>query len=163
MDTDADPEASVENGARRATFLPSTAESRTAAAVDNSERFDDDVLAAAMADETARLGLTGAISIIALPTTPSSSRPVPLPPARSVATGLTPPAHADRRATLHSGRSRSAVRRRRDCACIFGLGHCNTRPVTGRTPRPLWSTGRARRRIGAGCEWDAASDSSLTS
>lgn len=91
MDTDADPEASVEKGARRATILPPTAQSRTAAAVDNSERFDDDVLAAAMADETARLGLTGTISIIAPPTTPAASTPVPLPLARSVATGLIPP------------------------------------------------------------------------
>ena len=91
MDTDADPEASVETGARRATFLPSIAESRTPAAVDDSERFDDDVLAAAMADETERLGLTGAISIMAPPTTPAASTPVPPPLARSVATGLTAP------------------------------------------------------------------------
>ncbi len=91
MDTDADPEASVETGARRATFLPSIAESRTAAAVDDSERFDDDVLAAAMADETERLGLTGAISIMAPPTTPAVSTPVPPPLARSVAAGLTAP------------------------------------------------------------------------
>ena len=91
MDTDADPEANIETGARRATFLPSSAEPRTDAVVDDFERFDDDVLAAAMADESERLGLTGAISIMAPPTTAVVSMSVPPPLAGSAATGLTAP------------------------------------------------------------------------
>ena len=112
MDTDDDPEADLETGARRATFLPSPAKSSsppessppkssppkssTAAesstsVVDHSERYDDDVLAAAMADEAERLGLTGAIAIMAPPTTPAVSTPLPPPLARAVATGLRAP------------------------------------------------------------------------
>ena len=84
MDTDDDPRADLETGARRATFVPT-------AAVDHSERYDDDVLAAAMADEAERLGLTGAIAIMAPPTTPAVSTPLPPPLARAVATGLRAP------------------------------------------------------------------------
>ena len=91
MDTDDDPDADLEAGARRATFLPSLPESPTAAAVDDSEHYDDDVLAAALADETERLGLTGAIAIMAPPTTPAISTPLPPPLARAVATGLSAP------------------------------------------------------------------------
>lgn len=56
-------------------------------ASDDSERYDDDALAAAMADEAVRLGLTGAITTMPPPTTPAVSSPLPPPMARAVATG----------------------------------------------------------------------------
>ena len=103
MDTDDDPAADRETGARRATFLPPPAEIPTAA-VDPFERYDDDVLAAAMADEAERLGLTGAIAIMAPPTTPAVSTPLPPPLARAVATGLkAPPAAAEAQLFTVSG------------------------------------------------------------
>lgn len=59
---------------------------------DDSERYDDDVLAAAMADEAVRLGLTGAIQTMPPPASPAVSTPLPPPMARAVATGPGAPA-----------------------------------------------------------------------
>ncbi len=52
-----------------------------------SEHYDDDLLAAAMAEEAVRLGLTGAISIMPPPTGPAVSTPRPPPHASAVAFG----------------------------------------------------------------------------
>ena len=53
---------------------------------DGFERYDDDVLAAAMADEAERLGLTGSIAIMPPPSTPAISTPRPPPMARAMVT-----------------------------------------------------------------------------
>ena len=93
MDTDAsarggaDSGSAPDNGGRRATFRPSTAEVAVTPPKDDSEHYDDDALAAAMADEAERLGLTGAIQIMPPPTTPAVSTPLPPPMARAMATG----------------------------------------------------------------------------
>lgn len=93
MDTDAsarvgvDPGSDPDTDARRAVVLPSAAGGEATSPTDDAERYDDDVLAAAMADEAERLGLTGAIQIMPPPTSPAVSTPRPPPMAQAVATG----------------------------------------------------------------------------
>ena len=58
---------------------------------DGFERYDDDALAAAMADEAERLGLTGSIAIMPPPSTPAISTPRPPPMARAVVTAHAAP------------------------------------------------------------------------
>ncbi|MHC5796068.1 purine-cytosine permease family protein [Lacisediminihabitans sp. FW035] len=97
MDTDAsarsevDPGSDPDTGARRASFLPPIAQGAASPPADDSERYDDDMLAEAMADEAVRLGLTGAIQIMPPPTSPAVSTPLPPPMARAVATGRQAP------------------------------------------------------------------------
>lgn len=53
---------------------------------DGFERYDDDTLAAALADEAERLGLTGSIAIMPPPSSPAINTPRPPPMARAVVT-----------------------------------------------------------------------------
>jgi len=90
--TDADAGTAADTGARRATFLPFAAEVSEATTADDLVTpdlvsYDDDALATAMAEETERLGLTGAISILSPPTTQAVITPVPPPLARAIASG----------------------------------------------------------------------------
>ena len=81
------PESDANTGGRRGTVQPSTVHGVVTPPRDEAERYDDDVLAAAMADEAERLGLTGAIQIMPPPTSPAVSTPLPPPMARAVAVG----------------------------------------------------------------------------
>ncbi|MES2094248.1 MAG: cytosine permease [Actinomycetota bacterium] len=77
MDTDAPDRAGADDsGDQEATEVS-----------EDAEHYDDDALAAAMADEAERLGLTGAIQTMAPPTSPAVSTPLPPPVARAVAAG----------------------------------------------------------------------------
>jgi purine-cytosine permease-like protein len=97
MDTDASaragvgPDSDPEAGGRRTSFQPAAREGVPAAEADDSERYDDDLLAAAMADEAVRLGLTGSIQVMPPPTSPAVITPLPPPMARAIATGPTAP------------------------------------------------------------------------
>lgn len=82
--TDADAGTAADTGARRATFLPFAAEVSEATTADDLVTpdlvsYDDDALATAMAEETERLGLTGAISILSPPPPRPSLHPSPRP------------------------------------------------------------------------------------